>query len=84
MLHSAEGWALTFPNVGWISTLRVLGDVLNIPGFFVVHAVMAVVMCIVWLILFVLTALAFWKGKIFFAAEMDVLSDERRMPEEIV
>ncbi|KAF8257459.1 voltage-dependent anion channel-domain-containing protein [Lactarius quietus] len=77
-------WALTFPNVGWISTLRYLGDALDIPGFFVVHAVMAVVMCIVWLILFVLTALAFWKGKIFLATEADVLRDRGRIPEGIV
>ncbi|KAF8473685.1 hypothetical protein DFH94DRAFT_763654 [Russula ochroleuca] len=37
-------WALTFPNVGWISTLRVLGDTLQIPGFFVLHTIMAVLM----------------------------------------
>ncbi|KAI9448713.1 voltage-dependent anion channel-domain-containing protein [Lactarius psammicola] len=77
-------WALTFPNVGWISTLRVLGDALNIPGFFTLHAVMAVLMCIVWLVLFVLTALAFWKGKIFLAAETDVLRDEGRIQEGTV
>jgi len=68
--------------VGWISTLRVLGDALDIPGFFVVHAVMAVLMCIVWLVLFALTALAFWKGKIFLAAETDVLMDEGRILKE--
>jgi hypothetical protein len=67
--------------VGWISTLRVLGDASDIPGFFAVHAVMAVMMCIVWLILFVLTALAFGKGKIFLAAEADVHRDEGRIPE---
>ncbi|KAH9166888.1 voltage-dependent anion channel-domain-containing protein [Lactarius sanguifluus] len=77
-------WALTFPNVGWITTLRVLGDALDIPGFFVVHTVMAVLMCIVWLVLFSLTILAFWKGKIFLAAETDVLRDEARVQEETV
>lgn len=75
-------WALTFPNVGWISTLRVLGEALDIPGFFTLHAVMAVVMCMVWLVLFVLTALAFWKGKIFLAAETDVLRDQGGVPEQ--
>ena len=69
--------------MGWISTLRALGDALDIPGFFVVHAVMAVIMFIVWLILFSLTALAFWKGKIFLATETDVLRDEGRSPETV-
>ncbi|KAI0066516.1 hypothetical protein BV25DRAFT_1820496 [Artomyces pyxidatus] len=69
-------WALTFPNVGWISTLRALGDTLNIPGFYVVHVVMATIMCITWLVLFVLTGLAFYRGKIFFAKPEDVLKDE--------
>ena len=72
------GWALTFPNVGWISTLRVLGDTLQIPGFYVLHAIMAILMCMVWVVLFGLTAVAFWKGKIFFATEADVLRDENR------
>jgi len=74
-------WALTFPNVGWISSLRVLGDTLQIPGFFVLHAIMAVVMCAVWVVLFGLTALAFWKGQIFLAAEADVLRDEKGVAE---
>jgi len=73
------GWALTFPNVGWISSLRVLGDTLQIPGFFVLHTIMAILMCTVWVVLFVLTAVAFWKGKIFLAAEADVLKDEKRV-----
>ncbi|KAI0258909.1 voltage-dependent anion channel-domain-containing protein [Gloeopeniophorella convolvens] len=77
-------WALTFPNVGWISTLRVLGDALNIPGFFVIHKIMAVVMCTTWVILFALTALAFWRGKIFLATEADVLRDEKRMYQDSV
>jgi tellurite resistance protein TehA-like permease len=72
------GWALTFPNVGWISSLRVLGDTLQIPGFYVLHTIMAVLMCMVWAVLFGLTVFAFWKGKIFFADEADVLKDEYR------
>ncbi len=70
---------MTFPNVGWISTLRVLGDTLQIQGFFVLHTIMAVLMCVVWVVLFGLTAFAFWKGKIFLAAEADVLRDEKRV-----
>lgn len=73
------GWALTFPNVGWISTLRVLGDTLQIPGFFVLHMIMAIVMCVLWGVLIGLTALAFWKGKIFLATEADVLRDENHV-----
>ncbi|ETW79319.1 C4-dicarboxylate transporter [Heterobasidion irregulare TC 32-1] len=80
-LHEILGcWALTFPNgafaVGWISTLRVLGDTLNIEGFYAVHLVMAVIMCTVWLVLFVLTIMAFWKGKIFLAKSEEVIQDE--------
>jgi hypothetical protein len=78
------GWALTFPNVGWISTLRVLGDALHIPGFYAVHAVMAVLMCMVWVVLFGLTAIAFWKGKIFLADEEDVLRDEKCVADDAV
>jgi hypothetical protein len=68
--------------VGWISCLRVLGDALQIPGFFVLHTIMAVAMCIVWTVLFSLTVLAFYKGKIFLAAEADVLRDEKRTTHE--
>ena len=73
------GWALTFPNVGWISCLRILGDTLQIPGFFVLHTIMAILMCTVWVVLFGLTAVAFWKGEIFLAAEADVLKDQKHM-----
>jgi tellurite resistance protein TehA-like permease len=76
------GWALTFPNVGWISSLRVLGDTLQIPGFFVLHTIMAILMCTVWVVLFGLTAVAFWKGKIFLATEADVLRDEKPVADD--
>ncbi|KAH8093113.1 voltage-dependent anion channel-domain-containing protein [Cristinia sonorae] len=68
-------WALTFPNVGWISTIRVLGDIFNLKGFFIWHLVMAIIMCALWVILFSLTILAFFKGKIFYAKDEDVLKD---------
>ncbi|THH28722.1 hypothetical protein EUX98_g5462 [Antrodiella citrinella] len=68
-------WALTFPNVGWISTIRVLGDIFNLKGFFIWHLVMTIIMCTVWVVLFSLTLLAFWKGKIFYARDEDVLKD---------
>ncbi|TFY77488.1 hypothetical protein EWM64_g6524 [Hericium alpestre] len=76
-LHEILGcWALTFPNVGWIATLRVLGDVLDIPAFYGLHLMMAIVMCLTWLVLFGLTALAFWRGKIFLAPGEAVLRDK--------
>jgi hypothetical protein len=62
-------------QVGWISTIRVLGDTFQISWFYTVHLVMVTLMCIVWLILFILTATAFWKGKIFMAKDEDVLRD---------
>jgi hypothetical protein len=68
--------------VGWISSLRVLGDTLQIPGFFVLHTMMAVLMCAVWAVLFGLTAVAFWQGKIFLADVEDVLRDEKRVVEK--
>lgn len=61
--------------VGWIATIRLLGDTFEIEGFFVWHTIMAVLMCIVWLVLFTLTVIAFWKGKIFLAKDEDVLQD---------
>ena len=70
--------------MGWISCLRVLGDALHIQGFFVLHTIMAVLMCAVWVVLFFLTAVAFWKGKIFLADEADVLRDENRMTDNEV
>jgi uncharacterized membrane protein YhdT len=69
------GWALTFPNVGWINTLRALGDIFGIKGFSVWHAIMTFLVCMVWLILFCLTILAFVRGKIFLAKDADVWRD---------
>ena len=37
--------------------------------------IMVIIMCIVWLVLFSLTAVAFWKGKIFMAKDEDVIND---------
>ncbi|EIN03576.1 hypothetical protein PUNSTDRAFT_147009 [Punctularia strigosozonata HHB-11173 SS5] len=70
-------WSLTFPNVGWIATIRVLGDTFAISGFYTLHLVLVVAMCAVWLVLFVLTLAAFWKGKIFLDNDEDVLRDHR-------
>ncbi|KAJ3790213.1 voltage-dependent anion channel [Lentinula aff. detonsa] len=75
-------WALTFPNVGWISCTRVLGDVFHIPGLYDVHLVMTILMCLTWAVLFVLTVIAFWKGLIFYSQDEDVLKDTRRDDED--
>lgn len=37
---------------------------------------MTTIICIVWLILIILTGMAFWKGKIFLAKDEEVLKDE--------
>ncbi|TFK83850.1 hypothetical protein K466DRAFT_244364 [Polyporus arcularius HHB13444] len=68
-------WALTFPNVGWISTIRVLGDTFELEGFFTWHLIMTIIMCTVWVVLFVLTVVAFFKGKIFLAKPEEVIQD---------
>ena len=69
------GWALTFPNVGWISTVKVLAEIFHLEGFFVWHLVMATFIVGTWIILAFLTAMAFWKGKIFLANPEDVIKD---------
>ncbi|KAH8822598.1 voltage-dependent anion channel-domain-containing protein [Flagelloscypha sp. PMI_526] len=68
-------WALTFPNVGWINTIKVMGDIFNIQGFYTIHLIMTVLMCMTWIMLMILTGIAFSKGLIFFAKEEDVIVD---------
>ncbi|OBZ74581.1 Malic acid transport protein [Grifola frondosa] len=75
--QAGEVWLLGayVPNVGWISTIRELGDIFSLPGFYVWHTIMAISMCLVWLVLFVLTIVAFCKGQIFMAKSEDVIKD---------
>ncbi|KAK0215087.1 voltage-dependent anion channel-domain-containing protein [Armillaria fumosa] len=68
-------WALTFPNVGWITATRSLGDIFEIQGFFTFHLVMTILMCITWLVLFIFTVIAICKGKIFKSRKEDVIRD---------
>jgi homospermidine synthase len=68
--------------VGWISTIRVLGDIFNIPGFYIWHLVMSILICAAWLILFAFTSIAFWRGEIFLAKSEDVLKDTMLSREE--
>ncbi|KAF9042661.1 hypothetical protein BDZ89DRAFT_272968 [Hymenopellis radicata] len=78
-------WALTFPNVGWINTTRLLSDLFQIRFLNVVHTTMVVFICITWIVLFSLTVLAFCRGLIFNATPEDVLqeaSTQKRLPLE--
>ena len=68
-------------TVGWIATTRVLGDIFELQGFYSLHLIMAVLMCGTWLVLFVLTFMAFWRGLIFKSKPEDVIKDT--MPEVI-
>lgn len=67
--------ALSFSVVGWINSLRVLGDTFKIEGFYTVHLIMTILICIAWLVLITLTLMAFWKGLIFRSKEEDVIKD---------
>ncbi|KAI0093302.1 voltage-dependent anion channel-domain-containing protein [Irpex rosettiformis] len=68
-------WSLTFPNVGWILAISKIGDTFNIQGFYIWSLVMTIIMCATWIVLFVLTAVAFWEGKIFNSKPEDVIRD---------
>lgn len=61
--------------MGFISVIRVLADIFDLPGFIVWHSIMVVLICITWVVLFFLTLMAFWRGKIFCAKPEDVLKD---------
>lgn len=61
--------------MGFISVIRVLADIFDLPGFIVWHTVMVVFICITWVVLFFLTLMAFWRGKILFAKPEEVLKD---------
>ena len=61
--------------MGFISVIRILADIFDLPGFIVWHTIMVIFICITWAVLFFLTLMAFWRGKIFFADPEDVLKD---------
>jgi hypothetical protein len=67
--------------VGWIACVRVLGDTFNIRGFFTLHLILVILMCTTWVVLITLTGMAFWRGKIFFASEEDVVRDAVGLPD---
>ena len=71
----SSGWALTFPNVGWIGSLGALSDALKIPGLRTVQVVCVVVIAGLWLVLATLTLVAFWRGLILRSQCDAVLAD---------
>jgi len=73
-LLSRSSW-LTLAAVGWIACIRLLGDIFDIKGFHVLHIITACAMCITWLVLFILTIVAFVKGDIFKSRDEDVARD---------
>lgn len=75
-LHAYQ-WLMTSPSpVGWILSLRKIGDTFNGNEFFYVwNIVMTIWMCLVWLILIVLTTTAFCQGKIFISPREETVKD---------
>lgn len=69
------GWALTFPNVGWIGSLGALADALKIPGLRTVQVVCVIIIAGLWLVLATLTVVAFWRGLILRSQSDAVLAD---------
>ncbi len=68
--------------VGWILTLRRLADIFHLNFFNIWSIIMTIMMCITWLILFGLTALAFYRGKIFISSPEDILKESARRQEK--
>ena len=44
---------------------------------------MTIIMCATWLVLFALTAFAFWKGKIFISSPEAILRDQLQLTKEV-
>lgn len=52
-----------------LTIIKLLGDVLHIPGFYVVHDILTTGICIAWIILIVCTSMAFWRREIFYEGD---------------
>ena len=68
-------YATTFPLVGMISTILVIGDIFECKFLWIVHAIFTIAMVIVWFILMTFTIIAFWKGQIFCSPPEAVIQD---------
>jgi hypothetical protein len=71
------GWALTFPNVGWLTATGALATALGQPGLFALQAAGALALAALWLALAALTLLAVRRGLVLCDAEDAVRADER-------
>lgn len=81
------GWALTFPNVGWINTIMALSQIFGVSGFKQWHLAMTTLICLAWIVLFSFTVLAFYKGEIFLSGNEEIYADlsvGKQKPEERV
>ena len=58
--------------------MRALGEIFEVRALTIIHMVMAVVLCLTWAVLFVLTVIAFYRGLILCSDEEDVLKDSSR------
>jgi hypothetical protein len=61
--------------VGWIACLRLFGDIFEIPQLYVLHAISTSIVCITWVVLFILTVVAYHRGRILYAKDVDVWRD---------
>lgn len=48
---------------------QLLGDTLNIPGFYILHDILTTAMCIAWVILIICTGIAFYRRDIFYEGD---------------
>lgn len=68
-------WALTFPNVGWILALRALSNVFEAGFLRIIHIVCCVILLLIWIVLFFLTCVAFYRGIILESSPEEVMKD---------
>ena len=64
-----------------IASIRALADIFDLKGFYVWHVVMVSLLCVTWLVLFILTLVAFWRGEILMAKPEDVVIDRMGVKE---
>jgi tellurite resistance protein TehA-like permease len=70
-------------EVGWINSLALFADIFGVRAFNVIHITMTSVICLVWVVLVVLTATAFWRGDILMSSAEDVVAERRGIKQMI-
>ncbi|CAH7671501.1 voltage-dependent anion channel [Phakopsora pachyrhizi] len=68
-------WATTFPNIGLILSLRFLGDTFKSDLILAFQTVLTIMVFTVYLIVFVLTIMAVWKGLVLVSDDKAVYLD---------